>query len=508
MRGSVRARLALWHTLAVATVLAVFALGTYAFLVRSAGQRIDQSLTEIARNFSAAWVDELAETPKAPPRRAALEALVEFRYHDRRILVYDSTGNLVAASDSSLLHPELPPEVLRTLHSSPLEGLARDAASGTPSHATLGTSDAWVRAMAMTVAIGGQPFTVVALRSEKAEEEVYESYAGALLVAIPLALALAGLGGYLLAKASLAPVAQITAAAERIGERSLDQRLAVANSHDELGRLATVLNGLLGRLQRAFEQQRQFMADASHELRTPVTAFRSAADIALARATRPEEEYRDTLRVISSEGRRLSRIVDDLFLLARADGGQQPVRKAPLYLEELLEDCARSARALGAARRVRVEFQPADEAPLDGDAALLERLVINLLDNAVRHSPPDGLVQLTLSRDSFGERPDPGSVGMYRIEVRDSGPGVPVEARPHIFERFYRADAARRRDSTVSGEGASQPTGAGLGLAIALWIAEMHGGSVTLEESDAGGTLFVARLPFAVADEGVPAAAS
>lgn len=508
MRGSVRARLALWHTLAVAAILAAFALGTYVFLVRSAGQRIDQSLADIARNFSAAWVDELAETPTATPSHAALEALVEFRYRDRRLLVYDSTGTLVAASDSSLLHPELSPEVLRTLHRSPLASLARDAAAGIPARATLGTNNAWLRAMAMAVEIGGQSFTVVALRSEKSEEEVYEAYAGALLVAIPLALALAGLGGYLLARASLAPVAQIAAAAERIGERNLDQRLSVANPHDELGRLAAVLNGLLGRLQRAFEQQRQFMADASHELRTPVTAFRSAADIALARAARPEEEYRDTLRVISSEGRRLSRIVDDLFLLARADAGQQPVRKERLFLEEVLADCARSARALGAVRRVRVEFLPADEAPLEGDAALLERLVINLLDNAVRHSPADGLVQLTLSRDLPGAPADPAAAGTYRIEVRDSGPGIPVEARAHIFERFYRADAARRRDSTTAGEGATHPTGAGLGLAIALWVAEMHGGSVTFEAPDLGGALFVVRLPVARTSHGVPAVAS
>lgn len=497
IRGSIRARLTLWHTVALAAVVLAFAAGTYAFLVRSAAQRVDQSLAESARYFVAAWADELAEDSTAVAQGAAA-AVREFRYRDRRILVYDAGGALVAASDSNPLIPAFRPADFHQLARSPLAGLARGASPGLPASATLGSDDAWVRAMAMRVALSGQPFTVVALSSMRNEVEVRETYADALLVAIPLALALAGLVGYALAHASLAPVSEITALAERIGERDLDQRLPVPNPHDELGRLATVLNDLLGRLQYAFAQQRQFMADASHELRTPVAAFRSAADVALARPTRPEEEYRETLAIVSGEGRRLSRIVDDLFLLARADAGEQRVHKQPLYLEELLADCARSARALGAARDVRVDFSPADEAPLDGDAALLARLVMNLLHNAVKHSPAGGQVRLTLARES--------ATDAYRIGVRDSGRGVAAEARPHIFDRFYRADTARGRSSPLSDEADESASGAGLGLAIARWVAEAHGGTVTLEDSGETGSLFVIRLPSGVepvADETV-----
>lgn len=504
IRGSVRARLAVWHTLTLAAVLAAFSLGTYAYIVRSSVRRVDDSLAETVASFVQRWTDELSEEASSIPE-AAGDAVREFRYRDRRVLVYDAADALVAASDTDPLISGLTPAAFRTVGNSPVAALASAAAPGDPAVTTLSTAESRIRAMAMRVSFGGRPFTIVVLRSLKAEEEIQGTYAEALLVLIPLALVLAGVGGYFLARGSLAPMAEITAHAERIGESNLDERLSVPNPHDEMGRLAAVLNSLLSRLQRAFEQRRQFMADASHELRTPVAAFRSAADVALARPTRAESEYRDALSVISGEGRRLSRLVDSLFLLARADAGEQPVRKEPLYLEEALADCARSARALGAAHNVRVEFAPADEAPLDADAALLERLLMNLLDNAVKHSPSGGVVRLTLARESVGAGADAnGAAGVYRIEVRDSGPGVPGDAQPFIFDRFYRADTARSREASARGESDRHASGAGLGLAIARWVAEVHGGSLTLEESGPSGSLFVVRLPVDAGSAGGP----
>jgi signal transduction histidine kinase len=313
-------------------------------------------------------------------------------------------------------------------------------------------------------------------------------------VAVPVALLLAALGGSVLARKSLGPVVAMSHQAERIEATSLHERLRVPNERDEVGRLARVFNALLARLEASFEQQRRFMADASHELRTPVSIMRGEADIALSKEKRSLEDYRGALEVVRAEGRRLSRIVGDLFLLARADAGQQPLAPNELYLDELVSDCVRAVRSLAVRRAVLVHcaMEPPPPAEVDrgdagpplyhayrGDEELLRRLLVNLLDNAIKHAPPDSTVDVDLLSDAFG----------HRVRVVDHGSGIPPEARAHVFERFFRADAAHARDAE------SETGGAGLGLAIARWVAEAHGGSLTLVTSRAGETVFEAWLP-------------
>jgi signal transduction histidine kinase len=301
-------------------------------------------------------------------------------------------------------------------------------------------------------------------------------------------LIFAAVGGYLLARASLAPVVAMGQTAKRISASNLDERLPVRNPRDELGGLAQVLNGLLSRLesafaqqQRAADQQRQFMADASHELRTPVAALTSVADVALARANRDPAELVEALDVVRGEARRLARLVDDLMLLARADAGELPVRPEPLFLEEIVHDSARAARGLAAARNVTLVALPADEAPFTGDSHLLRRAVMILLDNAIKYTPSGGAVHLTLAR--LDDR--------YEIIVEDTGPGVSPEAAERIFERFYTVDVARTR----AFEGDGNTGGAGLGLSIARWIVEAHRGTVRLDSTGPTGSRFVITLP-------------
>jgi signal transduction histidine kinase len=348
------------------------------------------------------------------------------------------------------------------------------------------------------VALAGEPYTVVALRSLRAEDEASESFATALAVAIPIVLLLAGVGGYLLARASLAPVVAMGRQAQRISASNLHARLPVENPRDELGGLAEVLNVLLARLEQAFEQQqraaeqqRQFMADASHELRTPVAALRSVADVALARPDRDPAELLEALDVVRGEARRLGRLVDDLMLLARADAGQLPVHMAPLFLEEVLHDCARAARGLAVARGITLVAPPADEAAFVGDAHLLGRAVMVLLDNAIKYTPPGGEVRLTLERAGDA----------YEIAVEDTGPGVPPELSQRIFERFYSVDVARTR-APRGEDGAGGAGGAGLGLAIARWIVEAHGGALRLCDTGPAGSRFVISLPTEPAQRG------
>jgi heavy metal sensor kinase len=301
----------------------------------------------------------------------------------------------------------------------------------------------------------------------------------AFLVAIPLVLAVATIGGYALARKSLRPVLAMSNQAARIGATTLHERLPVVNERDELGRLATVFNDLLGRLDRSFHQQRQLMADASHELRTPVAVMCGEAELALSRADRSAEEYREALATIHGEGRRLRRIVDDLFLLARANADDQPLVLTELYLDELTGECVRAMQALAVRREIRLVYEPGGELPFRGDEALLKRLVMNLLDNAIKYTPAGGHVTVTAGRR--GER--------YRVAVADTGPGVPAELRERIFERFYRAYPADSRN------GAADTGGAGLGLPIARWVAEVHGGRLELARAGAGGSEFVVDLP-------------
>lgn len=218
------------------------------------------------------------------------------------------------------------------------------------------------------------------------------------------------------------------------------------------------------------------MADASHELRTPVAIVRGEADVALSREDRDPASLRESLRVVGEEGRRLSRIVEDLFTLARADAGQHPLVPADLYLDELVEECVRAYQSLAAERGIRLSCRSPVEVAYRGDEALLRRMVLNLLDNAPKHTASAGSVEVALT----------SAPGAVRIEVRDTGSGIPPAARAHVFERFYRADVARTRARG----------GAGLGLPIARWIAESHHGSLVLADTGPHGTTFVASLPY------------
>jgi signal transduction histidine kinase len=226
------------------------------------------------------------------------------------------------------------------------------------------------------------------------------------------------------------------------------------------------------------------MADASHELRTPTAVLRTEADVILAQSHRSEEEYRASLTVIRDAAGRLARIVDDLFALARVDAENVATRRERVYVEELVDDAMRMVRALGDARGVRVNLQEAVEAPVDADADLVGRLLINLLDNAIKHSPDGGVVEVRMQRRD----------GVVDVGVIDQGKGIPEQDRERVFQRFVRLAA----DDGTSGERSGvRPTGVGLGLAIARRIAEAHGGTLVVSDSTPGHTEFRLTLPLA-----------
>jgi heavy metal sensor kinase len=483
-RLSVRLRLALWHTAALALVLGVFATGMYLYVMRTTLRQVDRDLAQFTARFGHAVEAEFTEQADITLHDAVTEVARDTRFQDRVIVIYDESGAMLARSFTT---PTTRRKITDRLGAAIEPRRLPSPGSLPPRFVTLNGDDDQIRVSTAPLSLHGTPLTAVVLRDMAVEEEFSETILTWLTISVPIALALSGLGGYLIARRTLQPVVAIATQADRIGAQSLHARVDVANPHDELGQLATVLNGLLTRLELSFSQQQRFMADASHDLRTPVAVLRSAADVALSRTDRSPVELRAALETVSDEGRRLTRLVDDLFLLARADAGQQPLATEQVYLEEIAEQSVRAARALAQARDVSVDYDAAAESPFTGDPLLLSRALMNLLDNAIKHSPEGARIRLTLERDLVAH----AEAMRYRIAVIDQGGGIPIEMQSRIFDRFVRADETRSRAGT------NRSSGAGLGLAIARWIAREHGGDVRLASSGPDGSRFELTLPIA-----------
>lgn len=471
---SVRTRLTLYYVSALAAALLVVGGLIYALLARALYTRIDdtlEALVQVTRNSLHNDLTEGQDTDDAARSTAA-----ELASRLQMLAIYDAAGTLLAEEQRDDDLQIAPPRAGTIPGDETLLTTVIEADDEDDRHRL-----AWRR---IAIEPFGAEYIVVAGTSLEPTDEELEALREILVYVVPIALALAGIGGWFLAGRSLSPVVTMAERARRIGVEDLSARLPVINPRDELGRLAETFNELLGRLESSLTQQRQFMADASHELRTPVTTTRTAAAVALQQPHRDEREYREALQIVEQQSVRLSRIVDDMFTLARADAGNYPVRGQVMYLDEVIDEVVRAARVLASARDVSIEVRTVPSAALTGDEDLVRRLVGNLLDNAVRYAPPGSAVDVALSRSAHG----------YDIVVTDRGPGIPIESQERIFERFYRVEHSRARRASDGG--------AGLGLAVAKWIANVHGGNVALTHSSAEGSTFTARLPFSSSSSG------
>jgi heavy metal sensor kinase len=480
MLDSVRVRLTVWYTLALALVLILLAVLTYVLYARNSSRRTDSNLAELADAFATTFRAELKDQDGPDPaKEAARAAILEHRFRDTVFVVLDSSGNVVL---STLDLPAADPAIERLtptiFASQSFRDLAADSDSSRRAMRTVRAKREFFRGYAKHVEVADETYTLVVLQSLHPQHEMLEDIRNTFLWAIPVALLVASLGGYVLARKSLAPVAAMATQARGMGAANLHARLAVLNPRDELGELAVTFNQLLERLEESFERQKRFMADASHELRTPVAILHGETEVTLSRADRSPEEYRETLGILKDESQRLARIVEDLFTLTRADAGQYPLQLQSVYLDELAADVLRRARSLATAKKITLSAAIEPELPIEADEALLRRMLLNLLDNAIKYTPEGGQISLECRRQGDD----------YTLSVNDTGTGIPAELQARIFERFFRADKARSR---AEGDSA----GAGLGLSIARWIAEAHHGRLELTKSDSTGTTFTAWLP-------------
>lgn len=468
--NSLRARLTLWSVVVYGLILLLISVGSYAFVAITLREHVDVHLGAFSDAAEIALSRETAEGETL--QEAAVSTVDDLNLPPGlSIAIFNHDGTLLAARGAT------GPDVLAPL---PADGRER-ADGGSSSVMRVGTAqrEDGRRLVVREAAIDGRRYVVVVSENTSSVREDLEVMRHVLYASVPAGLVMSALAAWFLVRKSLGPLEIMSAQAQRIGAQNLEERLLAPNPRDELGALASSFNDLLERLSAAFHQQRRFMADASHELRTPLSVISSAAEIMLQRPLRPETDYREALRIVGDETWRLRQIVDDMFMLARADAGHQAVHHAAVYLDEIIAEAVRAARVLAAQKAVDVQLNPALEAPYSGDEGLLRRMVLNLLDNAIRYTPPHTHVQVALEREAAD----------YVVTVRDQGPGVPVEAQPHVFERFYQVEQARFHDHDGSG--------AGLGLAIAHWIAQAHGGSLVLQHSNETGSTFVVRLPSA-----------
>lgn len=452
---TIRARLTGWYALALTAMMVVYAAATFIAVRHEFLEQLDERLHD---DFEVAE-DRL--TREADGTIGWADAHQDG--HDDEARVYDvwsPTGERIHRSGAQT---PLPPASL--------------AATGTSYRyeTVIANGERW-RTIAAPVTIGGQNLV---LRVSRSEERVREELSEVLIVlalGLPLVVALAGVGGYLLARRALAPIDHLASEAQRITADRLHERLKVPNERDEIGRLTGVINQTIARLESSFDQLRRFTADSSHELRTPLAVVRGIGEAAVAERRSPAE-YEETIGSMLEEIDRMSSLVDTLLRLSHGDAGTIRLSREAIDLDQLARDVAASLGILAEERNQKVIVDASTQVTVRADRLVLREAVTNVLDNAIKYGPDGSTVTMRVDRV--------GDEGV--LAITDEGPGVPAEHRDRIFNRFFRIDEARSRERG----------GAGLGLAIAKWAVEIHGGRITVHEARDGGSEFRISLPLA-----------
>ncbi|HEY6828609.1 MAG TPA: HAMP domain-containing sensor histidine kinase [Gemmatimonadaceae bacterium] len=419
-----RRRLTTWYALTFLAVLTLLGVAVFAVITGQFDRELDASLAADGHELARVTASRAAATN----RPSSYDPSRDIRIPGREMFVLDTSGRPLARSSNV---PDW------------LGELARDAwRRGTPAAAQHQTESKILRAYAEPLRSNGTTAVAVAVADEVELEDRYTpliiGFAGASLVAL---LIVAG-GGWIIARQAAEPI------------------------------------------ERAIDNMRRFMADAAHELRTPVTAIRSRAEVAAQRPRSPEEYVR-ALGAIEAESARLGRIVEDLLTLARADARERPIEPRRLFLDDVALDAADAARAMADKKGVRMEVGDFEEAPVLGDASLLRQLIMILLDNAIKFTPTGGRVRVDVQR----------SGPAASVIVSDTGIGITGEQLPHIFDRFYRGDPSRTRDPEGDGRERGGSEGVGLGLSIARWIVDEHKGSIAVDSEPARGTSIAVTVP-------------
>ncbi len=458
MFRSLRWRLTGWYVLVLAGVLLLFSAGTY-FASRAAlMENFDEVLVD-----QASLVTQAIDVDDGMPELKQEVLLSGHRNDDHFTRLYRTDGALVFDDTQDGPNvPDLPAAVSKALR-------------GDKDLTEVQTGSDGLRVATFPILHEGRIVGALQVGVSLADiEATLRTLLHILLVMAPLTLLLASGGGQFLANRALAPIDQMTRTAQRISAEDLSGRIGLQVPDDEVGRLARTFDTMLVRLEAAFILQRQFAADASHELRTPLTAMIGQIDVALGW---PEsaEYYRATLAGVREQAQRLTRLANDLLLLARTDAHQPLGTVERIDLGSLLPAIVDQVEPLARAQAQTISVAPIPSLRVQGDEDQLIRMIMNLLDNAIRYTPAGGRIALSCA----------GQGNTIVIRVQDTGPGIAAEHLPRVFDRFYRIDRGRSRAQG----------GSGLGLAIAQSIAQAHGGRITVESVVGQGSSFTVILP-------------
>jgi heavy metal sensor kinase len=448
---SIKLRLTLWYLAAIVVLLVILGTVSYYLLSKNLYRNLDESLRT--------RVIELQGSIKIDGRRVQFEQKVA-----ELVMIYDADGALLERLGPNVEFSNIDKTVEQALF-----GKSSFVSASTPKG-----PDVRLYAAPFNDS-SGRRVAIIVGRLPNDILDVLAIFRMVILNSSLLVVVLAGVGGLFLADRTLKPVERIAEIARGIGESDLSRRIDI-QTDDELGRLASTLNGMIARLEEAFKKQRQFVADASHELRTPLAIIQAESSLALGKE-RTQAEFRRSLELVSQEVDYMSDIVGKLLLLARSDAGVEPVDLRDVDLKELLVGLSQDVEALAQEKGLRFTLGSTDSLTIKGDKLKLRQLFLIVLDNAIRHTPGGGSISGSLVRRNDSAV---ASIG-------DTGIGIPDDHLPFIFDRFYRVDKARSR-----AEG-----GMGLGLSIALSIAKMHGGDIEVESQVGAGTTFRIVLPLA-----------
>jgi heavy metal sensor kinase len=452
--ASIRVRLTAWYMAVLFLMLVVYATATFVAVRHEFLEQLDEQLHD---EFEAA---EGVLTPTTDGRIAWSGD----RHHDpdndeyRGADAWSATGEPIYRSKASARLPVVPVA----------------SATSTPRYESVVANGQLWRTLTGTSLVAGRAVVLRVSRSEERLREQLGEVLTVLVFGLPLIVALAGIGGYVLARRALMPIDQLAADARRITAERLHERLSVPNQHDEIGRLAGVINDTFARLESSFEQLRRFTADASHELRTPLSVIRGMGEVGLSE-TRTPAQYKEVIGGMLEEVDRLSNLVDTLLRLSYGDAGTVRISRESIDLGQLVRDVVSSLGILAEERHQRLDVNASDGVRVTADRLVLREAITNVIDNAIKYSPPRSRIDIRVE----------ATRNEAVVTVLDQGRGIPAEYRERIFDRFFRIDEARSRDSG----------GTGLGLAIAKWAVEANAGHIRVDNGAPSGSIFHIVLP-------------
>lgn len=454
-RISIRFRLTIWYSTVLLLGLVLFGAGMWTKLERRLIAGVDATLAQRVQGLKTYF--EVEGETEVKDREQLEQELSEFAREvpeGALIQLRDSTGRLLLPFPENSGFPNFP--------------------SGSLGYRTMARDGRSYRVLASRIEYGGRQYDVSVASELDGVRAVMRDFRRFLFLMVPAVLALACLGGYWISRRALAPVDEITRVAKSIGLQNLAERLAVPQTGDEIQRMSEAWNEVLERLDLAVTRIRQFTADASHELRTPVALIRATAELAL-RRERPAAEYQKSLRDIQSEAERMSELTESLLILARTDANRLEMPLAETDLNEVVREVVRQSDPIAGAKGIVLRADTMERpAVAAANESAIRRLLLTLVDNALKHTPSGGTVTVATAQTSGG----------VVLSVQDTGEGIQMDALPHIFERFFRTDTAR-----------SSGSGVGLGLSIAQAIARAHESVITVESGPGAGARFALVLP-------------